>query len=375
MLCHLLVLTANAGEAEPEAMHEAVVEGAENTLARDEDLSRHVFSSSQRKYMKWVGDKPAETHPEPAYRFLMEIHQELAAGVRDRPGVLSPFMVGKTVQGRPIWGFRIRRPSVEVHHRVLVFAGIHALEWVPAEVAASFILEMVYQPPVGVEVVVVPVLNVDGRRSVQQDLRAGENRYRRANANGVDLNRDFAVHRDSTAVWRHLLPGYYKTSPSVLSQPETQAIDRLAAEGFDVVVSLHAFGGFIYYPWAGRFSRPPGWRTYVELGNIMASGQSGNAYRVRELSRWGFFFRALGTDLDHMHGEHGAYSFLIELTRSGLHPLGRGTWKNNFRMYNPVDPSRHTNAGVDALRALVGALSWRGGEPLPQKDPNWSGGE
>ena len=37
--------------------------------------------------------------------------------------------------------------------------------------------------------------------------------------------------------------------------------DRLAKkELFDASISLHSFGGHIYYPWAGRYERPPDWK-------------------------------------------------------------------------------------------------------------------
>ncbi len=268
--------------------------------------------------------------------------------------------MGRTVQGWPIWAFRVREPGTETRRRALIFAGIHALEWVGVEVATELLLEVARQPIRGVEVTVIPVLNIDGHRKVEADLLAGRDAWRRRNAAGVDLNRDFAINRDAEAVWRHVLPRRYRTSPAPLSQPESRAIDALAdAERFDVAVSLHAFGGFIYTPWAGHWRRPPDHRELTALGRVMAGGQGAHAYRVRQLSRWGFFFRGHGMEVDHLYGRYGTRSFLMELTRTGIEPLRLDTWKSPFRRYNPRDPRRHVALGVGALRALLSHLSGR----------------
>jgi hypothetical protein len=313
-------------------------------------------------YLSWAKRHRVIDHPE-VYRFRAELHRDLAQVVAERPGVVVPFEAGRTVEGRPIWGFRVRKPGVEVKRRVLVFAGIHALEWISTETAATFLVQLAMLPPEGVEVVIIPLLNPDGRMRVEADLMDGKNRFQRTNGNRVDLNRDFAHNREAKAVWRHLLPGYFATSPAPLSQPESQAIDKLAATRFDVAISLHAFGGFFYYPWAGRWQRPPDRETFVRLGRVMAKAQGAHAYKVRQLSRWGFFFRAHGTELDHIYGEYGTITFLIELTRSGLNPLRPGTFGTHFRWFNPVKPARHVDKGVSALRALVGTLAWEAAAP------------
>jgi hypothetical protein len=308
-------------------------------------------------YLAWADRLKPTEHPE-SYAFRDELHARIATLARERPGVVQPFMAGLSVQGQPIWAFRLRDPVRPIHTKVLVFGGTHALEWISSEVALHFLEGFARRPPPGVEVIVLPILNPDGRRRVEADLLDGENVYRRSNANGVDLNRDFGHHRSSGAIWKALLPAWYTTSAAPLSQPESQALDALAhAEGFDVSVSLHAFGGYIYHPYGGVFARPDNWAEYKALGQVMAAGQGKRAYEVRQLCHWNFLFRILGTELDHMHMEHGAMSFLIELSRSGIEPLDRGTWKNHFRWYNPTSPDHHVGQGVGALQALVGHLS------------------
>lgn len=292
-------------------------------------------------------------HPEQAYHFAADIHAVIAPLVERAPGVVTPFEVGRSGAGAPIWGFRIVDPATPPTKKLLVFANIHALEWVPTEVAVRFLQDTVTTPPQGIAVTVIPSLNVDGRAKVEADLQAGLNRYRRGNNANVDLNRDFVVNREARAVWKEIIPNRYVTSPAPLSQPESRALDVLAErEHFDVAISLHAFGGFIYYPWTGLFERAPDYHALHTMGEAMQAGMGAHAYRPRQLSRWGFFFRGHGMEIDHLYGKYGALSFLVETTRSGLNPF-RGDLKSYFRWYNPREPGRHARAGADMLRALL----------------------
>lgn len=307
----------------------------------------------------WVARMP-DPDPVPAmaegYRFAGPALRQLAARVRERPGVVQLERLGTSAGERPIWAFHVADPTVEVTEEVLVIGGIHALEWIGSEVALDLLDELIDHPPAGTRVTVIPWLNPDGRAHVESDLRHDRlTTYRRGNARGVDLNRDQAEQRDVRAVWRHLLPGYYGHSDAPLSQPESQALDALLSRhAYDRAASLHAFGGYLYHPWAGAWARPEGWPDYVRTGRCMEKAQARGAYRTRQLARWGFFFRAHGTELDHLHGAHGIDAWLVELTRSGLRPLHLlADRKTPFRWYNPVHPAAHRRRGLAAMRVLI----------------------
>lgn len=312
--------------------------------------------------------RAAVEHPEPAYHFAADAYADIGAAIVRSPGTVTPFVVGCTLRDAPIWGFTVRDPATPVAHRLLLIANIHALEWIPTEDAVAFLLDYASRPIPGVEVVIVPIVNVDGREKVEADLRAGRHIYRRGNDAHIDLNRDWLVNRESDAIWRHLLPGRYTVSPSGLSQPETRAIDALIRTHttppdvpFEGFVSLHSFGGFIYYPWAGRWERAPDWPRLHAIGEAMEAAMGPHAYRPRQLSRWGFFFRGLGMEVDHVYGEFGIPSFLVETTRSGI--TRPADLRDYFRWYNPRKPERHVRTGVSMLRAWVTA-TLETGDPL-----------
>ncbi|MBX2803917.1 MAG: hypothetical protein KTR31_39945 [Myxococcales bacterium] len=293
------------------------------------------------------------------YSFMSTHFDRLVDLAEERPAAVRIETLGTTTRGRPIYAFHVAEPHEPVVERVLVFAGIHPTEWISVEVAVQILEELIRRPVPGISVTVIPVLNVDGRVKSESDVAIGRFKaFRRGNGASppVDLNRDFAVHRESRSIWRRLLPGYHATSPTgALSQPETQALDALARRQlYDRAVSLHAFGGYHYYPWSGRWRRAEDHRRFVALGRSMEAAQGAGAYRPRQLSRWGFFFRAQGTEIDHLYGEYGTEAFLMELTRSGIRPWRlRKDLRTPFRWYNPRRPRKHVERGVSAVRALI----------------------
>lgn len=303
-------------------------------------------------FLSYLANQPATApHPEPEYHYTQEVYQELAPYLRERPDQVQAEQIGLSHEGRPLWAFHVHDPGRASVGSLLVFANIHAMEWVPTEIALAWLKESIENPR-PIDLTVIPILNPDGRSRVEEDLRAGRNRYRRGNAVPVDLNRDFTVNRQSQALWRGLLPGYYRTSPGPLSQPESQALDRLAArDHYDAAVSLHSFGGFLYYPWTGRMKHAPDWRTFHTLGLTMQAAMGVHAYTPKQLSHWAFFFRALGTEIDHLYGRYGTLAFLVETTRSGIEtPADAGTY---FRWYNPRKPLFHVQQGLRILRTLA----------------------
>lgn len=307
----------------------------------------------------WATSRPVPDEPPEisrGYRFIGPALAEVAQAVADRPGVVRVEAFGRSATDEPLWAFHVTDPATPVEEEVLVFAGIHALEWISSEVALTLLHELIARPPRGTRVTVIPLLNPDGRARVEADLIAGiTDRYHRSNGAMVDLNRDYRHEREARAVWRAIIPGYYSTSPEPLSQPESAGLDALLSRhDYARAASLHAFGGYLYHPYAGAWRRPERWRDYVRAGRAMEKAMGANAYRTRQLARWGFFFRAHGTEVDHLHAEHGIDAWLIELTRTGLRPLRLGRdRKTPFRWYNPVDPSPHIARATPALRELV----------------------
>ena len=317
-----------------------------------------AFADDRAEFFEFAAHLPPHTDTTrfaDGYAFSGEMFTEIAEAVQETPGVVEVERIGHSNRNLPIWAFHATNYAYPVERDVLVFGGIHAMEWLGAEVARDTLLWLIQNPQPGVRVTVIPLLNPDGRAKVETDLGKGRNVFRRGNQKNIDLNRDFYVNTEVKAIWAKIIPKYYTHSETPLSQPESQALDRLAArEVYDRAVSLHAFGGFLYYPWAGIFDRPKDEDDFVALGLAMEQAQGSRPYHTQQLGRWAFFFRAHGAELDHLYGRYGTRAFLIELGRSGLRlkHLKRdlGTY---FRLYNPVDPTLAIEQGFRAVRTLI----------------------
>lgn len=320
-------------------------------------FSAFAFSNSVQDYVLYVDQlNSKQFHPATieSYQTLYTAHKQISNIVQNYPGRVTPIKIGETVQSHPIWGFRISNPMDNPDRRVLIFAGLHAMEWLGLDVTLESLKTLAKHPPPNVEVVIVPWINIDKRLVVEQDRIHQRLQYRRSNMNGVDLNRDYEVHREATAIWRHFIPHRYTTSPAPLSQPESQALEHLLASmSFDAAISLHSFGGYLYYPWAALYRRVPDREDFVRLGQVMQSAQKGRyPYRVEQLTHWFFIFRIQGSEIDHMYGKYGIHAFLVELTYTGIRLNDPSTWKDDFYLYNPKALELDKQRGVNAVLAL-----------------------
>ncbi len=323
-------------------------------------------SQAIEAWVEALPQPPDEPSMATGYRFARPAFDALLDLARSRGGVVQLEVIGHSIGEAPLIAVHISDPTQPITDEVLVVAGIHALEWVGTESALALVDAHGRRPIPGVRLTVVPLANPDGRARVESDLLTGNvGAYRRGNQALVDLNRDFEIGREATAIWRHVLPMRFGTSPAPLSQPESQALSALAERhAYRAVVSLHAFGGYLYHPFSSRWRRPEDWEGYVQTGRTMEKAQGAGAFRTRQLARWGFFFRAHGTELDHFHRPEETQSWLLEISRSGLaRPADR---KTPFRWYNPRRPTPHVKRAVAAVDALLDGGPRRSADMTPR---------
>jgi N-acetylmuramoyl-L-alanine amidase len=112
-------------------------------------------------------------------------------------------LIGRSVRGRPIRALRVGSPRARV--KLLVVGAVHGNELAGRAVVSR--LRRV-RPPQGTALWLIDDANPDGSRTET-----------RQNANGVDLNRNFAFR------WAPL-GGTYESGPGPASEPETQALSR-----------------------------------------------------------------------------------------------------------------------------------------------------
>ena len=144
-------------------------------------------------------------------------------------------VIGTTVLGRPIEAVHFTPPGyAKPRPPAILFGTIHGDEPVSQLMLERLADELVERPP-GRDTWIIPCVNVDG-------LLAGT----RDNANGVDLNRNFA----SKSWGEQRRPGYHPGAAAE-DQPETQALVALIAQsGAERLVAVHATYRMVN--WDGR---------------------------------------------------------------------------------------------------------------------------
>jgi len=226
---------------------------------------------------------------------------------------------GESVEGRPLLAARLPSSASGEAPRVLCAANIHGLELAGTSVALA-LLEALGGAggPFGglreaAEVWVAPSLNPDGHARAFERGGAGSVASLRANARGVDLNRNFPLplgaspsrvpfagtDRPGAATYR---------GPSPLSEPETRALDALLGrERFHAVISLHCFMGTLL---PARVVSRGDLAVYAGLARAFRGAQ--RAFRYPRLqSRVLDVFT--GELEDHAHHVHGAWACCVEV--------------------------------------------------------------
>ena len=246
--------------------------------------------------------------------------------------------IGESLAGAPLFAVDIGSRSAE--RVAVIMAGIHPLEWIGVEIALEIFERLASNPPANRRIIGFPLVNVDGYRQVESDLRLGLRRFRRGNGHGVDLNRNWPTN---FATSRHkLVAGWNQSGPRPLSEPETAAVatrlDLVAASArIDRAVSLHSIGRMILLPYGGRWAPPADWASLRRAGQSVKAAIP-EPYTIRQTSHWlpGMF--AHGMELDHLHAHYGATAMLIECSLGGVTLRDPRSLLHPFRWFNPRRP-------------------------------------
>jgi predicted deacylase len=285
-------------------------------------------------------------------------------------------VAGHSVLGRPIHRFEFGARSGPT---ILLTALLHGVE-VIGSVALLRTLERLFEAKdhaLGrlrehARIVVVPIANPDAFAENMDRLARGRLAFRRGNARGVDLNRNFphVGHAEPSHPFsgskRPWSPHY--VGPHPLSEAESRALVALADEiQPDVAVGYHSFGNMLLYPWAHTEAPNPRASTYQRLGARFSGALRGAPYQVGQATQ---LYPTLGDLDDWLDARHGTLAFTVEvgdLDRRLLHPR---RMVNPFCWMNPSS-SASIERAVDDLAPAVHALLTRAThldrEPAPSR--------
>jgi predicted deacylase len=264
---------------------------------------------------------------------------------------------GRSVEGRAI--HRVELGPGDAERVTVVLGGIHAMEWIGVDAACALAEELERRPPADRRVWIFPLVNPDGAAAVVADRRAGRRRFQRANARGVDLNRNWPTHWTAARLGTRLIPFLGHSGAGPASEPEVRtvldALDEAVADGLrvDRALSLHSFGRMILHPYGGVWRRPTDYAAHRRAAEAMQASIDGLRYRIRQSSRWVPGAFAPGMELDHLHDRYGALSLLVELGAGGLQAFEPRTWVEPTRWFYPPGSSAEVARVLPALRAFV----------------------
>jgi hypothetical protein len=267
---------------------------------------------------------------------------------------IEPEVLGTSVEGRPIRCVKLpckRSPEAAV----LLCGNIHGVELIASHTALAFLEALIDDrfPELRdrLDVFVLPCINVDGFARTWDQGGEGELIELRANAHGVDLNRNFPRPTDQPpsrikfAGTDHPGTSFYRgTHP--LSEPETAAVESLLArEKLLASISLHSFMGTVIPP---RVLSEDDFEGYRRLAAALAKGQKKTRY-------WRLAHRTFdvftGEMEDHQHHVHGTWAVCMEIFPLVSSFMQHAFAPSLFWRFNPRDPSRWYDNDLPGIAA------------------------
>ena len=256
-----------------------------------------------------------------------ELSDELQTIATNYPDITRLYDLGKSVQGKTIWGLKITdNPDVEENEIELRFCGCHhGNEYMSVELPLLLAYDLVQNYSINTtitsfvdnrEIWIIPLVNPDGRDMGQ-----------RRNANNVDLNRDYGYMWDGSG-----------SSPSPFSQPETQVIRAHALQNNIVLsYSYHTTAQYVNYVWNYKPQPTPDEPLIDMISDVYAdfSGyESINGYD---------WYQTTGDTNDFSYGCRGGIDTTIETYNSDI----LFTWgRNRDAMYYALDVADMGLSGI-----------------------------
>lgn len=189
------------------------------------------------------------------------------------PELLKVFCLARTADGNQIYGIRFGNPKAE--KRIVIQASMHAREWFNTELVMRMVERnsrqwkknadyrgIFYKRLLeGVCFFIIPMVNPDGvaisqcgvkgihdkvLQAMIKEAAGGRYKYWKANARGVDLNRNYSTGFASATA--DSIGGQEYAGKSPFSERETRAMVRLIHRVKpQIVINYHSAGHLIYY--------------------------------------------------------------------------------------------------------------------------------
>jgi len=273
------------------------------------------------------------------YRNPDELRARMDAVAAGAPAMVTPVLIGASLEGRQIYGLSISAPDRLGNPRghrpqALINGTQHAREWVATMATAYFAEHLVAlyaaDPLVRdavnrAQIVVVPVVNPDGYAHTWGPERFWRKNMRRNTSgtlHGVDLNRNWAYQWGGEGSSGNPSNQTYRGT-AAFSEPETQALrdfilanPRLAAH-----CDVHTSGNMVMSPWGYTAELPPDHPFFAAANEVIAGAiRAVNGLDFRRGPIYTTIYPASGVFVDWAYGDRGIKSWTFELRGGGFAP-------------------------------------------------------
>lgn len=252
-----------------------------------------------------------------------------------RPDLAETFVVGQSLQNRPITGIRITGPGASAKPGVLFHGCEHAREWITVPVtmyvADQLIRRYDTDPYIRTlvdrcEFFIIPVFNVDGyvytwtaNRLWRKNLRDNDNNGVINSSDGVDINRNWGYGWGGEGASSSPSNETYR-GPSAFSEPETRAMRDFFLAHPNIIThnDLHSYSQLILWPWGFTATPSPDQALFDLMGTQMAAliaGVYGTVFDPGQI--YTNIYPASGVSVDWTYGDRHVLGFSYELRDTG----------------------------------------------------------
>jgi hypothetical protein len=264
--------------------------------------------------------------------------------VAAHPGIARRFNIGRSYQGRKIWGIKISDnvTADENEPEVFINAEIHARERATNELALSMIATLtdnyggsdalgqrVTDIVNSREIWIVPMVNVDG---AEFDMSGGHwHRWRKnrqptpdPNQIGIDLNRQFGYMWGGPGSSANPASDTYRGEYPFQATEDRRYRDFVNSrviggqQQLKVILSLHSAGGLVLWPYSYTRADVPPEMPQDDHDAFVALGQELSAINGYKPEQGSDLYLVSGDQDDWAYHEHSIFAFTFEMRRGAL---------------------------------------------------------
>lgn len=253
----------------------------------------------------------------------------LRAVSQQYPKLVSYHVLGKTRLGREIVAVKIVRGGSKKHRVPILLTGSHhASEMTSTEHCYRILYDLLSEPAKYRRVFenhviwMVPLVNPDGAHFFWHISTAmgRKNGYLASDQNENSFNRGVDLNRNYPFQWNSGNPkassddpeNFYYRGPQAASEPETQALMRLArAQRFVYAISFHSKASKILFPYTIDNLANPTPDIAREFAEELAA-KVDNTGLPREFTAAKNLYSVDGTDQDYHYHTHGTLAYILE---------------------------------------------------------------